>query len=117
ILEHQKKKTFVFGGSQCEPVPDRKEIAAAILPALRGIMSSNRRVIAHFTDDRDALQFAGGKWSKELAALGTSCPDHFLRTRICPLFVDWDPASTNLDALQTRIHEQATAYRVDYKKY
>jgi NAD(P)-dependent dehydrogenase (short-subunit alcohol dehydrogenase family) len=80
-------------------------------------MSSNRRVIAHYTDDPDALTFAGSKWSKQLGALGTSCPDHFLRTRICPLFVDWDTASQDLSVLKSRIKEQAVSYRAEYKKY
>jgi NAD(P)-dependent dehydrogenase (short-subunit alcohol dehydrogenase family) len=80
-------------------------------------MSSNRRVIAHFTEDDDALTFAGSRWSKELGALGTSCPDHFLRTRICPMFIEWDPAKENPDVLKSRIHEQALTYRAQYKKY
>jgi len=71
-------------------------------------MSSNRRVIAHYTDDPDALTFAGSKWSKQLGALGTSCPDHFLRTRICPLFIDWDPPAEDLSVLKSRIKEQAS---------
>ena len=117
ILEHQQKKGALFGGIQYEPLADRREVAAAILPALRGAMSSNRPVIAHYTDDKDALEFAGGKWSKELAALGTSCPDHFLRTRICPLFVDWNPTRGNLGELKDRIRTQAASYRTEYKRY
>jgi rhamnose utilization protein RhaD (predicted bifunctional aldolase and dehydrogenase)/NAD(P)-dependent dehydrogenase (short-subunit alcohol dehydrogenase family) len=117
ILEHQKKKGTLFGGLQHAPLADRKKIAARILPALRGAMSSNWRVIAHYSDDPDALAFAGSKWSKQLGALGTSCPDHFLRTRICPLFIDWDPASEDVSVLQTRIKEQASQYRDEYKKY
>ncbi len=117
ILEHQKKKGSMFGGQQHAPLAGRKKIAAQILPAMRGAMSSNRRVIAHYTDDPDALAFAGSKWSKQLGALGTSCPDHFLRTRICPLFIDWDPASEDLSALQSRIREQAVSYRTEYRNY
>ncbi|HEY1241781.1 MAG TPA: bifunctional rhamnulose-1-phosphate aldolase/short-chain dehydrogenase [Bryobacteraceae bacterium] len=117
ITHHQKKKGALFGGVVCEPRPDRREIAARILPALRGVLSSNRRVIAHYCDDEDALRFAGGKSSRELAALGTSCPDHFLRTRICPLFVDWDPAGGDLDNLKNCIQQQVPAYRAGYKKY
>jgi rhamnose utilization protein RhaD (predicted bifunctional aldolase and dehydrogenase)/NAD(P)-dependent dehydrogenase (short-subunit alcohol dehydrogenase family) len=117
IMEHQAKKGTMFGGIEHAPLANPKEIAAQILPALRGMMSSNRRVIAHYTDDPDALTFAGSKWSKELAALGTSCPDHFLRTRICPLFVDWNPATGDLNALKARIQEQAVTYRAEYKKY
>jgi len=115
--EHQARKSAKFGGLEHAPLADRRDIAAQILPALRGVMSSNRRVIAHYTDDADALTFAGSKWSKELGALGTSCPDHFLRTRICPLFIDWDPASGDLNALKARIQDQAIAYRAEYKKY
>jgi rhamnose utilization protein RhaD (predicted bifunctional aldolase and dehydrogenase)/NAD(P)-dependent dehydrogenase (short-subunit alcohol dehydrogenase family) len=121
ILEHQNKKPVVFGGFEHEPMPGRKEIAARVLPALRGALSSNRRVIGHYSDEDDALLFAGGKWSRELAALGTSCPDHFLRTRICPLFVDsggaGDLVAGDIDALIARIREQVEAYRIEYKRY
>ena len=117
IDEHQSKKGVLFGGLETSPVADRRKIATQILPALRGAMSSNRRVIAHYTDDPDALLFAGSKWSKELSNLGTSCPDHFLRTRICPLFVRWDPAKEDVAVLKSRIAEQTPGYREEYKKY
>ncbi|HEY7390229.1 MAG TPA: bifunctional rhamnulose-1-phosphate aldolase/short-chain dehydrogenase [Bryobacteraceae bacterium] len=116
ILAHRKKKPVLFGGTASEPLAGRREIAARVLPTLRGVLSSNRRVIAHYTDDKDALDFAGCTWSKQLAGLGTSCPDHFLRTRICPLFVDWDPAA-GVEALQSQIRTGAEAYRLDYRKY
>src|SRR5579864_610673 len=117
IIEHQARKGPLFGGLEHSPLADRRSVAARMLPALRGEMSSNRRVIAHFTDDEDALTFAGSRWSKELGALGTSCPDHFLRTRICPMFIDWDAAKENPEVLKSRIHEQAVTYRAEYKKY
>jgi NAD(P)-dependent dehydrogenase (short-subunit alcohol dehydrogenase family) len=90
---------------------------AKILPALRGALSSNRRVIAHYSDHEDALAFAGSKWSRELSALGTSCPDHFLRTKVCPLFVDWDPEKQDVQALKADIQTQVAEYRAAYKKY
>jgi rhamnose utilization protein RhaD (predicted bifunctional aldolase and dehydrogenase)/NAD(P)-dependent dehydrogenase (short-subunit alcohol dehydrogenase family) len=122
ILEHQAqrnlaKKGPVFGELSQPPLPNRKQVAIQILPALRGVMSSNRRVIAHYTDDTDALIFASSQRSKQLAALGTSCPDHFLRTRICPLFIEWNPAREDLTTLKSRIQEQAVAYRSEYKRY
>ena len=122
ILEHQARKnqaqkSGLFGGLLAAARPDRKQVAVEILPALRGAMSSNRRVIAHYTDDPDALTFAGSKWATQLGTLGTSCPDHFLRTRICPLFIDWNPAQEDLNTLKTRIQEQAVVYRAEYKKY
>jgi rhamnose utilization protein RhaD (predicted bifunctional aldolase and dehydrogenase)/NAD(P)-dependent dehydrogenase (short-subunit alcohol dehydrogenase family) len=117
ILRHQSKKGALFGGVEHRPVQDRKKIASQILPALRGGVSSNRRVIAHYADDENALTFAGSKWAKELASLGTSCPDHFLRTRVCPLFLPWDPAKEDVGALKARIQSQAVEYRAAYKKY
>jgi len=117
IMEHQAKKGAKFGGPEHASLDNRREIAAQILPALRGVMSSNRRVIAHYTDDPDALTFAGSKWAKDLGALGTSCPDHFLRTRICPLFIDWNPAAGDLNSLKVHIQAQAVTYRAEYKKY
>ena len=117
IVQHQVKRGKLFGGLELAPMANRREIAAQILPALRGVLSSNRRVIAHYTDDTDALAFAGSQWAKELGALGTSCPDHFLRTRICPMFIDWNPANEDLAALKSRIQERASAYRAEYKKY
>ena len=74
-------------------------------------------MIAHYSDDEDALTFAGSKWSRELSALGTSCPDHFLRTRVCPLFLDWDPAKQDAEALKASIQRQVEEYRAAYKKY
>jgi rhamnose utilization protein RhaD (predicted bifunctional aldolase and dehydrogenase)/NAD(P)-dependent dehydrogenase (short-subunit alcohol dehydrogenase family) len=117
IAEHQKKKTSLFGGAAASGSVNRNEIALSILPALRGVVSSNRRVIAHYSDHEDALAFADSKWARELSSLGTSCPDHFLRTRVCPMFIPWDPAKEHASILKSRIQEQVVQYRTDYKKY
>jgi rhamnose utilization protein RhaD (predicted bifunctional aldolase and dehydrogenase)/NAD(P)-dependent dehydrogenase (short-subunit alcohol dehydrogenase family) len=117
ILEHQRKAGPLFGGVQHAVLPDRESIAAQVLPTLRGILSSNRRVIAHYTDHEDALQFAGSKWGQSLGALGTSCPDHFLRTRICPMFVNWTPGGESVEVLKSRLHERADQYRQEYGGY
>jgi len=117
ILSHQSKKGSLFGGAVHAPTGHRKNIAVEILPILRGALSSNRRVVAHFTDDEDALTFAGSSWAKELSALGTSCPDHFLRTRVCPLFLSWDPAKDDVNALKQSIQREVVGYRSLYKKY
>jgi rhamnose utilization protein RhaD (predicted bifunctional aldolase and dehydrogenase)/NAD(P)-dependent dehydrogenase (short-subunit alcohol dehydrogenase family) len=117
IDKHRSQKGPLFGGWEHRPRPDRVQVAAEILPALRGALSSNRRVIAHYTDHEDALLFAGSKWSRELSHLGTSCPDHFLRTRVCPLFLNWDPAKQDLSALKASIQIQVVEYRAAYKKY
>jgi rhamnose utilization protein RhaD (predicted bifunctional aldolase and dehydrogenase)/NAD(P)-dependent dehydrogenase (short-subunit alcohol dehydrogenase family) len=115
IAKHQKGA--LFGGSAHQARADRKKIAAEILPTLRGALSSNRRVIAHYAENEDALTFAGSRWARELSALGTSCPDHFLRTRVCPLFLDWDPAAEDAAGMKARIHEHVRGYREAYKRY
>ncbi|MGA2096729.1 MAG: bifunctional rhamnulose-1-phosphate aldolase/short-chain dehydrogenase [Candidatus Acidiferrum sp.] len=117
IQEHQKQKGVLFGGLEHPAMADRRKIAAQILPALRGAMSSNRRVIAHYADQEDALTFAGSAWSRELSALGTSCPDHFLRTRVCPLFLNWTPEKQDVNELKAGIPSQVAEYRAAYKKY
>jgi rhamnose utilization protein RhaD (predicted bifunctional aldolase and dehydrogenase)/NAD(P)-dependent dehydrogenase (short-subunit alcohol dehydrogenase family) len=117
VLEHPKKKGTLFGGAAIYSAPERASIAASILPTLRGVVSSNRRVIAHYTDHEDALEFANSHWARELSALGTSCPDHFLRTRVCPMFVPWNLQKEDTNTLKGKIKEQVVQYRADYKKY
>ena len=117
VLEHAEKAGPPFGGQRHTREADRPAAAAEILPSLRGLMSSNKRVIGHFTDQEDALEFAGSKWAQELGQLGTSCPDHFLRTRICPMFVEWNPGEESVDVLKSRIAERAAGYREAYESY
>jgi rhamnose utilization protein RhaD (predicted bifunctional aldolase and dehydrogenase)/NAD(P)-dependent dehydrogenase (short-subunit alcohol dehydrogenase family) len=117
IDRHQTRKGALFGGIEHRALENRRDLAAQILPALRGVVSSRRRVIAHYSEDPDALIFAGSKWSRDFSSMGTSCPDHFLRTKICPMFVKWDTASETVDALKSRIAEQAMTYRAEYRKY
>lgn len=117
ILEHQRRSKSLFGGVAYPGLPTRRDIATEILPTLRGLLSSDRRVVAHFDDQEDALTFAGSKWASELSHLGTSCPDHFLRTRVCPLFLPFDPAKQDVAALKSSIAARAAEYRASYKKY
>src|SRR5690606_31261864 len=77
-----------FGGAIVTTAAGR-EVAADLLPHLRGVVSSNRRTVAHWDDSADALAFAGSAWAEELWRLGTSCPDHFLWTRVSRMFVPW----------------------------
>ena len=108
----------LFGGpAVTATVPDRESVVAEILPYLRGVVSSNRRVIAHVDASEDALTFANSKWAEDLCRMGTSCPDHFLRTRISPMFVPWDPATEDVSHVGKRIGERAEKYRKDYAEY
>jgi rhamnose utilization protein RhaD (predicted bifunctional aldolase and dehydrogenase)/NAD(P)-dependent dehydrogenase (short-subunit alcohol dehydrogenase family) len=116
VATHQAgKKTF--GGPVAETLENRKEIAAELLPMLRGTLATTRRAIGHYTDAKDGLEFANSAWGPELAQLGTSCPDHFLRTRIKPMFVPWNPATEDVAKLKKRIEEGAAQYRKEYADY
>ena len=101
-----------FGGQLVEPNADRAAIAADLMPRLRGLMTGARTKVGHFSDDAEALEFVGSAEFLRLAALGTSCPDHFLRTKIAPLPLD--PAKLQDDAY---LAEQIAAYRDMYASY
>jgi rhamnose utilization protein RhaD (predicted bifunctional aldolase and dehydrogenase)/NAD(P)-dependent dehydrogenase (short-subunit alcohol dehydrogenase family) len=119
IQEHMRRRGApLFGGpSVTTTVTDRESAVAELLPYLRGVVSSNRRVIAHFDGSDDALTFANSKWAEDLCRMGTSCPDHFLRTRISPMFIPWNPASEDLGQVGKRIGERVEQYRKDYAEY
>jgi rhamnose utilization protein RhaD (predicted bifunctional aldolase and dehydrogenase)/NAD(P)-dependent dehydrogenase (short-subunit alcohol dehydrogenase family) len=119
IEEHARKANRPpFGGPAVSGVvADRDATVAEIFPYLRGAVSSNRRVIGHFDGSADALTFANSKWAEELCGLGTSCPDHFLRTRISPMFIPWDPAKGNTAAIREGIATRIAKYREDYAAY
>jgi rhamnose utilization protein RhaD (predicted bifunctional aldolase and dehydrogenase)/NAD(P)-dependent dehydrogenase (short-subunit alcohol dehydrogenase family) len=106
----------LFGGlKQIEDV-DRESIATEVLPSLRGAVSSNRRMVAHYDGSEDARAFANSEWAPELCRMGTSCPDHFLRTRISPLFVPWSPAD-GVPRLREQVRDELARYRREYAAY
>jgi rhamnulose-1-phosphate aldolase/alcohol dehydrogenase len=118
IEEHDRgEKTF--GGQRVRPLgPDkRREVLVELLPWIRGQLSQGRRFVGTVQDDDRMLRFVNSADGPRLAALGTSCPDHFLRTKIKPLFVDWDPASADLGAFRDRFLAGLEQYRRDYKAY
>lgn len=108
-----------FGGAKHEALPPgrRAEVFAAILPWLRGQVSRQKRRIATVQDDDKILRFVNSRDAQRLAALGTSCPDHFLRTKIQPLLADWDPATGDVAALQERLAAGLARYRKQYAAY
>ena len=118
VQEHQRRLgRELFGGAAASESRDREAILAGILPFLRGAVSSNRRVIAHYDSSDDAMTFVNSQWAENLCELGTSCPDHFLRTRISPLYVPWRPASEGLAELKQRIADALATYREKYATY
>jgi rhamnulose-1-phosphate aldolase/alcohol dehydrogenase len=118
VLEHQRTVgDRIFGGARFEPLPNRREVADAILPVVRGRLATVRRAVAMFDDSEEVLQFVNAHDAVPLASAGTSCPDHFIRTRIRPLYVPWDPGRDAVDKLREAIVEAAEAYRTGYADY
>ncbi len=105
-----------FGGEAIPARTDRKDLATKIAPYLRGRVSTHNRWISSFTDAPDVLQFVNAADAQELAYLGTSCPDHFIRTKIRPLFVPWG-AGADVDALKKQIDRSLDEYRQQYRAY
>lgn len=121
ILSKQGKSGPVFGGEiiQSKEPHERKEFAATILPVLRGMCSSNQAMIGHFSDDERVLQFINSKDLDKLAPLGTSCPDHFLRTKIQPLVIrpGFDNDGLSVGQLMSYLTPLFDEYRNMYKDY
>ncbi len=108
-----------FGGAIHESLAtdQRRATAARLMPAIRGMVSGQQHMVGHFTDSDAVLEFVNAKDMERLAALGTSCPDHFLRTKICPLVVDFDPAKPDVDATLAGLADAVAKYRVGYQAY
>jgi len=108
-----------FGGQKYSTLDEAKRRAtfAAILPWLRGQVSKEKRFIGTIQDDAKILRFVNSKDAPRLAELGTSCPDHFLRTKIKPLYVDWNPQAEDAAALKAKLAAGLEAYRKDYAAY
>jgi rhamnulose-1-phosphate aldolase/alcohol dehydrogenase len=108
-----------FGGQKYATleVEKREAILAAILPWLRGQVSKEKRFVGTMQDDKKILLFANSHDAVRLAELGTSCPDHFLRTKIKPLYVDWNPQLEDAAALKDKLAAGLEGYREDYAEY
>ncbi|ALV27802.1 bifunctional rhamnulose-1-phosphate aldolase/short-chain dehydrogenase [Pannonibacter phragmitetus] len=108
-----------FGGQKHAILPrdERRAIAARLMPAIRGMVSGQQHMAGHFDDSDAVLEFVCAKDMEALAALGTSCPDHFLRTKIRPLVVNLDPANPDVDAVLKGLPDAVAAYRQDYTAY
>ncbi|MEO7190164.1 MAG: bifunctional rhamnulose-1-phosphate aldolase/short-chain dehydrogenase [Vicinamibacterales bacterium] len=117
VNRHASSATTVFGGAAVKGTGDREASAVELLPHLRGLLSSTRRTVAHWDGSDDAVGFANAAWAESLCALGTSCPDHFLRTRISPMFVPYDPEVDTMEVLRHRLGAQAVKYRASYVEY
>ncbi|MNX09646.1 bifunctional aldolase/short-chain dehydrogenase [Pedobacter ghigonis] len=121
LSQNYGKKGPVFGGQKIESAEasNRKKQAAALAPVLRGLCSSKQHMIGHFTDDTRVLEFINSNDLGRLAPMGTSCPDHFLRTKISPLVLDLasDADLSDVKALKETLEPAFEAYRAMYTDY
>ena len=118
LSDHGKAEPFGAAVAGFEPLPteERRARAALLAPIVRGLASTDRRQVGHFTDAAEVLHFLGSESMARLAGLGTSCPDHFLRTKVRPLVVDL-PAASPIEDVISRLGELHAAYREDYRAY
>jgi len=118
FAEKTEGKT-IFGGAATESlaVEQRRVIAARLMPEIRGRIGKAEPKLGHFDDQDAVLEFVNSKNLAPLGALGTSCPDHFLRTKIRPLIIDFDPAKPDVDAIVAGLDKALEDYRADYARY
>ncbi len=116
FIERHAAGYKVFGGGAVKAREDRGEIAASIMPYLRGAVSRKQRWIGSFSDSKQVLDFVNSAQAEKLAHLGTSCPDHFIRTKIRPMFVKWNPAGEPAE-LKELIESALETYRAEYAEY
>ena len=121
LEQNYGKKGPVFGGQKIQSLAteDRKKQAVALAPILRGFCSSKTRMIGHFTDDARVLEYINSNDLERLAPMGTSCPDHFLRTKISPLVLNLETNAdlSDVSALKEKLAQPFDAYRKMYEDY
>ncbi|WP_433795172.1 bifunctional aldolase/short-chain dehydrogenase [Actinoplanes sp. CA-252034] len=116
IAEHGRSEPFGAAVTAALGEEERRARAAALFPVIRGLASTDRPQVGHYNDSDVVLEFVGSERLAELGALGTSCPDHFLRTKVKPLVLDTAPDAP-LDEVTARLRELHEAYRADYRGY
>ncbi|MBZ9855205.1 bifunctional rhamnulose-1-phosphate aldolase/short-chain dehydrogenase [Mesorhizobium sp. CA13] len=118
-FERRSEGVAIFGGEAVKSLDpaERRAIAAKLMPKIRGLISEKSHKLGHFDDSAAVLEFVNSRDLRPLAALGTSCPDHFLRTKIRPLVIEFDPAKPDVDAVIARLADDIAEYRVGYQAY
>lgn len=118
-LDNKGAAQYAFGGVRYKDLEEtsRQSLLVEIIPWLRGRLSESNRVIATVESDSLVRRLANSQDAARLADLGTSCPDHFLRTKIKPLFVEWDPATRDVESLKEALNAGLTRYREEYAAY
>lgn len=119
FIEARIDEAKVFGGAKYETLPAevRQNIAAKVMPTIRGAVSDAKKMILSFDDADDVLQFVSGNDSAKLSQVGAACPDHLVHTKVVPLFIDWTPDANDIDGLIAKLKEGVAAYKEQYTAY
>ncbi|MCL6549078.1 MAG: bifunctional rhamnulose-1-phosphate aldolase/short-chain dehydrogenase, partial [Alicyclobacillus sp.] len=120
IADKQRRSGRALFGGVRTPALDperRRELAAQVLPVIRGAVSRQERMVLRYDDSEDVLAFAGSRDGRELSQVGAACPDHLIHTKVVPLFVDWDPEAEDEAALADKLRSGIEAYEAAYRAY
>ena len=118
-IENKIDETTLFGGLKTAALPEeqRRAVAAAIMPLIRGAVSDDRKMILTFDDSEDVLRFVGGADSASLSGFGAACPDHLVHTKVVPLYTEWEPDVRDVEGLKGMLLQSIAAYKEQYKAY
>lgn len=118
-IESKIDEASLFGGAQHDALPPqvRKDIAAQIMPLIRGAVSDEKKMILTFDDAEDVLQFVNGRDSAELSQTGAACPDHLVHTKVVPLFLNWTPDEGDVAGLKELLGSAIKDYKAYYEQY
>lgn len=118
-IEARVQEDKLFGGVKHAALPAdvRRSIAAQVMPAIRGAVSDEKRMILSFDDGDDVLSFVGGRDSAKLSQVGAACPDHLVHTKVVPLFIDWTPDADDVEGLKAKLEAGIEEYKASYKQY
>jgi rhamnulose-1-phosphate aldolase/alcohol dehydrogenase len=119
FIEARIQEARVFGGVKHAVLAAdvRRNVAAQVMPTIRGAVSDAKKMILSFDDADDVLQFVNGQDSAALSQIGAACPDHLVHTKVVPLFIDWTPDADDIDGLKAKLKEGVAAYKDMYKAY
>ncbi|MDF2814716.1 MAG: yuxG [Paenibacillus sp.] len=119
FIEARVDEANLFGSVKHEALAAdvRKSVAAQVMPIIRGAVSDAKKMILTFDDAEDVLKFVSGRHAAELSQVGAACPDHLVHTKVVPLYIDWSPASEDVDVLKAKLKEGIASYKEQYQAY
>ncbi len=118
-IESKVQEEAVFGGKRYESIPEeeRRHILAQVMPVIRGAVSDAKRMLLTYDDGEKVLQFVNSRDARELSQVGAACPDHLVHTKMVPLYVDWDPATRDVEALKQGLIAGIARFKEEYTRY